>query len=522
MSTLGGGSTAGVPGRRMRVAWLLRVNRLLGQDTALRSLPGFAAAFRGGAYAREVSVSTVSRWETGVTPVPWAAVRRYEELLGLPRNLLTATARTVWRYLAPGPVLDTAPAGPAARDLEDLLEQAVSDDVMSGDDWDQLAEGICVRPDVVLMPSGTWYRLAERLVEEMVIADGLPWLLRFESLNRLLNHPRGARTVIAACAELAAGRARLTAVEIVCALDNCGHPDAAARVLAELTSPSGRLAHRGAVMACFRKVSYRHFDPGQVRLLTRALRDIEDSGPVGDQVEPLRRHVAAAHPEHHRALLGRTPARAAPPGAVPASLEAAVRRVTARVRSVEPDGAGGTGVLSALVGEALTSPVFDVRLYAAFLLAATPYRAALADACAAELARPAAIRDEEVAVPLLEALRVVGDQRHRALLQTLAVRPGVPRGTAYAAVRALGHVDAGHATDAFLREAVALHQATWLRGRDPVTAATLVSLVYALGMGARDDLLTEVRVRPDTLPEARTAADRWLGIAGHLRASALL
>nr|BBJ55917.1 hypothetical protein SAVMC3_85460 [Streptomyces avermitilis] len=225
-------------GRRARVAWLLRVNRLLGEDITLKSLPAFAAAFRGGTYGREVSVSTVSRWETGRTSVPWAAVRRYEELLGLPRNLLTATARTVWRYLAPGPVLDTSPIASAARPLEDLLEQAVSGDVMAGDDWDQLTDGLCTRPDVVLMPTGTWYRLAERLVEEMVIADRLPWMLRFESLNRLLNHPRGGRTVIAVCGELAAGSARLTATEIICALDNCGHPDAADRVLSELASPA--------------------------------------------------------------------------------------------------------------------------------------------------------------------------------------------------------------------------------------------------------------------------------------------
>ncbi|GAA5706573.1 helix-turn-helix domain-containing protein [Streptomyces avermitilis] len=519
-------------GRRARVAWLLRVNRLLGEDITLKSLPAFAAAFRGGTYGREVSVSTVSRWETGRTSVPWAAVRRYEELLGLPRNLLTATARTVWRYLAPGPVLDTSPIASAARPLEDLLEQAVSGDVMAGDDWDQLTDGLCTRPDVVLMPTGTWYRLAERLVEEMVIADRLPWMLRFESLNRLLNHPRGGRTVIAVCGELAAGSARLTATEIICALDNCGHPDAADRVLSELASPSGPLAHRGAVMACFRKVNYRHFDQRQLKALVRALHDSSGAGPVGDQVDPLRRHLATVHPEHARALLGRgtnqapvRPAVRPVDSRLPAAatlLAAAIRRVTSRIRAVEPDGVCDTSVPTALVTEALTCPVFDVRLYAAFLLAATPYRAELADAVAAELARPVTVRHEELAVPLLEALRILGDHRHRDLLQSLAVAPGVPHRVAYAAVRGLGHVAADHPAGDFLRDAVAHHHAAWLRGGDAVSAATLESLVYALGMASRDDLLAEIRAGTDVLPAARTAAARWLDIPGHRRASALL
>ncbi|MBN0048439.1 helix-turn-helix domain-containing protein [Streptomyces actuosus] len=521
------------PGRRARIAWLLRVNRLLAEERPLRSLSAFAAAFHGGAYDRDVSASTVSRWETGRKPVPWPAVRRYEELLGLPRNLLTATARTVWRYWAPGPVLDVDPGGVPARPVEDLLEQAVSDDVMTGDDWDQLVDGLCARPDVVLMPSGTWSRLAERLVEEMVIADDLPWMLRFESLNRLLNHRRGGRTVIAVCGAMAAERARLTATEIVCALDNCGHPDAADLVLGELTQPSGLLAHRGAVMACFRKVNYRHFDEMQLRTLVRVVRDSTGAGPLGDQIEPLRRHLSTVHPEYAHMVLGRS-GRATLPGRsavrhtdvfaqdARAPMAVAVCRVAACLGAVESDRVCHPPVPTALINEALTSPLFDVRLYAAFLLAATPYRPVLADALAAELIRPMAVRQEELAIPLLEALRVLGDHRHRGLLQRLAVSPGVPRVVAYAAVRGLGHVAADHAAGAFLRDAVAHHHAAWLSDRDPTTAATLESLVYALGMASRDDLLTAIAAEPGSLPAARTAAAWWLSIPGHRRASALL
>ncbi|MFD7709790.1 hypothetical protein [Streptomyces sp. NPDC059786] len=336
------------------------------------------------------------------------------------------------------------------------------------------------------MPSGTWSRLAERLIEEMVIADGLPWILRFESLNRLLNHPRGGRTVIAMCGVMAAERARLTATEIVCALDNCGHPDATDKVLAELTRPSGPLAHRGAVMACLRKVDYRHFDERQLRTLVRALRDCATTGPLGDQIAPLRRHLSAAHPQHAHAVLGRLDhpvsgtavhrtSRSSPTAGTP--LAAALHRVTTRMATVQPDRMHDPAVPTALVAEALTSPLFDIRLYASFMLAATPYRSALADALAAELARPMAVRHEELAVPLLDALRVLGGHRHRELLQWLAVAPSVPRFTAYAAVRGLGHEAAGHSTDTFFQDAVTHHHTAWLSDRDPMTAATLESLL---------------------------------------------
>ena len=54
-----------------------------------------------------------------------------------------------------------------------------------------------------------------------------------------------------------------------------------------------------------------------------------------------------------------------------------------------------------------------------------------------------------------------------------------------------------------------------------MTAATLESLVHALGIPSRDDLLTTILTGADFLPVARTAAARWPDIPGHRRASAL-
>src|SRR5258707_15491058 len=94
-----GGST---PDTSLRVAWLLRVNRLLGPGQDWTRTATFAAAFQGGCYPRGVSESTVSRWETGAGRATFLTVRRYEELLALPPGLLVATADTIYRYAKPG------------------------------------------------------------------------------------------------------------------------------------------------------------------------------------------------------------------------------------------------------------------------------------------------------------------------------------------------------------------------------------------------------------------------------------
>src|SRR5436190_4435062 len=92
------GSSTGISDTVLRLAWLLRVNRLLSDDPQWTKTAAFAAAFRGGGYPRSISESTVSRWETGVGRPSLPAVRRYEELLGLPPGLLVAMADTMARY----------------------------------------------------------------------------------------------------------------------------------------------------------------------------------------------------------------------------------------------------------------------------------------------------------------------------------------------------------------------------------------------------------------------------------------
>lgn len=538
-------------GARGRVAWLLRVNRLLGSDGRYASLPSFAGAFSGGSYDHAVSVSALSRWETGQVPAPAAALSRYEELLGLPRDLLLTTARTTLRYLAPSalsqpPLPRTGQGLEAAADrAQELLELALSRDLMRGEDWAQLTEALCEIGRFALLTGSAWTQITERLVAEMVIADDVPWMARFEALNRLLNHPRGAQHAIAVCASMARDGSNYAATEVVCALDNTAHPDAAARVLAELSRPNSQRALEGAVMACIRKVEYRHFTAHQLRRLAHAVHDIgpewdlfgqvqalsgalhelpAEAGPVGRRhkgsyASPLGDHRVGG-PRSDRPRTHRPPVAALPTGAPPTELAGVARRVLRHARrGTEPDHTDAT--LALLVTEMFCHPVFDVRLHTSLLLAATPYRPALADAAVVELAGPRIAATLSCALPVLGALRIIGDAGHRGSVERLALTTGLPRATASAAVHSLGHIDTDHGDDVFFTRALAHYTRQWAQRRDPAAATTLNGLVYAIGRAGRTELLRDIRDRSEYPLTARQAAAWWLNLSGHTQASSL-
>uniref|UniRef100_A0AAU2A175 Helix-turn-helix domain-containing protein n=1 Tax=Streptomyces sp. NBC_00093 TaxID=2975649 RepID=A0AAU2A175_9ACTN len=530
-------------GPRERVAWLLRINRQLGGDRELSTVSAFARAFRGGSHPGTAGVSTVSRWETGRLNVSGDAIRRYEELLGLPPHLLTAAARTTLRYLAPSalerpPLAATATTSAQPR-TEELLEQALSGDDMTGADWAALAGDLAAIPDAVLMPAGIWRQLTQRLVEEMVIAGGVAWMMRFEALNQLLNHPRGGPDAIARCAGIAADRANHASTEVICALDNTAHPDSGVQVLAQLTAPTSDRAFQGALMACARKVAYGHFTRPQLdtvsALCTELLGDGEAADGVVAGVAPLAAQIL-------RSLPDRTPARlrrglldadgplghvwqrgrlAGEPGT-----GLVVRRIVARAVAdatrdhPSPPGADTLGDLHGLVDEMLFSPVFDIRLYTAMLLYATPLRRPLAEAVATELARPATARDAVLAPSLLGALRVLGDHRSRPLVQRLTTALGLPEATVLAAAHCLGDLAPGEADDHYWTDALSRHSSQWALRRAGGSAMILQCLVYGMGMSSRYDLLTTVRDDPALPAPARAAARWWTNVPERARRSA--
>jgi transcriptional regulator with XRE-family HTH domain len=536
---------------------MLRVNRLLGGDEELSRLSAFAAAYADGAGAfadteagygdialgglvrrgavplspgrhgpaglngaraprrrgNGVSESTISRWETGKAPVSYSVLRRYEQVLGLTPGLLVATADTINRYSAPaatGPPALSRDFGESGRPLqarlEELLELATSSATMSGRDWDLLTGILSVMPEVVIVPRRIWGDIAERLLEETIVADGLPWMQRYEALNRLLGHPAGQEAAAAACMSLVADPTNQVFVEPVSVLDASSHPGASRLVLGQLTNPINERTRYGALLACIRKVRYGHFTTeqmvGLVPIVLEMLDDPdshEDAGALG--VALLRRLPRnmwqGAGAALTRALAGdRTLSEVLSVGRLAARAQAGFvvdRLVAGAVGRLGREAPGFTDdLLPSLIDEVLYAPILDVRLYGALLLGSTPYGRAVAAAAAVELAKPQVLADATLASSLLGVLRILGQATERPLVERLIVASGVAPEVSQAAVSSIGHVG-GASSERFWLDAIALFGGGWRRHRDRHSARALTGLVYGLGIARNLGMLSRVR-----------------------------
>ncbi|MFL6076002.1 MAG: hypothetical protein ACJ73S_21650 [Mycobacteriales bacterium] len=523
--------------RRQRVAWLLRQSRYYGADERWAKGGAFAAAFHGGSWPTRLSPTQISRWENAENKAPYRAVRRYEELLGLRPGAMVAAADMVHRYWATRPTgpptLRRPDGGAGLSRLDDLLAAACSRAPVSGADWDDLTGILAGKASRRRWPAAPWAELAGRLLAEMVIADGVPWMRRFESLNRLLNHPHGAPAAVDACASLARDRSHLVLVEVVCALDASGRPDATGAVLGQLDSPTNDQAFYGALLACVRKLDYRHFDLAQARTVAGVAGELLAGEGVPEELRSLaadliRRMPARARDTADRVLPWRVrndpslrpvfaggrlvgeESSAALVGRVEAAVLAGTSREIPRYHDT---------FLPVLLDEILHSPVPDVRLYTSMLLAASPYRPAIAAALAGELRRNRATRSVPLAVALLGALRILGGDAERPLVQGLILDPVLPGEVSIAAAQAIGHM-AGRSDPRFWSLALDRYGLAWRRDRDPVAASVLRQLVYALGIARAHDLLERIRSDPCTPGPARRASAWWLAIPAVITESA--
>jgi hypothetical protein len=520
---------------------MLRVNRVFGPEERWSKASAFAAAFHGGCWQGTGGESKISRWETATLRVPYQAIRRYEQLLELPPGLLTSTADNIHGYHCPDPRCPGADGWslprhadvPVAR-ISELIDKAGSTDVMTGQEWDELTREISSVPRFFISPATTWTVLAERLLQEQIMADRVAWSQRYGGLVRLLNHPVAQQAAIAACASLAADRTNQIGIEVICALDVTGHPDAARHVLAQLASPTNDKTFYGALLACVRKVSGGHFDPVQLRYLASVV-----TGLLGDPVRhddattlaasllrqlpgdvppdvrrKLRRSLAADEALSHVLDTGRL--------ATEHPHERVDRIVAATAARMPREGPWPHDqTLAEIVEEMLYSPVPDVRLYAAFLVHATPYRAPIAAELAAELRQLATASHTDLAVSLMDALRLIGGPAERPVVEGFALNPRLPAPVTAAAARNIGHLG-GTSDDRFWTRAVDLQCQLLKRRAAPARESILRALVYGLGISRNDTLLARIRDLPDMPWQARQAATWWLGHPQRVRLSAAL
>jgi hypothetical protein len=520
-----------------RVAWLIRVNRLYGRDDRLTRANDFAAAFRGGSWPEPVSASQISRWETAATRAGFRVLRRYEELLGLPSNHLVATADWVYRKASNRigtPVL-TRELDPADervhRRTEQLLEQALSDQLMTGAEWDDLTSHLGTLPAAFLYPGTGWASLAERLLAELLIADGAAWLSRIEAVTRLMGQPRARAAIVAACGGLASDPTNQVIIEPLTILDHTADRDANRHVLDQLARPTSDRALRGALLAGIEKVPRRHFRPVELRRILAAVAELLAVADQHPEVRYLTADLLRVVPA------GRT-------GAAYERLRRAIDRTTQSIltcgQMVLPDPAAYTvdrvlgsamarlprqprtstdAVLSGLLRELLFNPNQNERIVAAQLISATPYRYPVADALARELTSAVRANDVSLAIAILTAMPFVGRPDDRSTVERLVVSPGVPAPVADAAAWRVGHVS-GQSDGRFWTTALDTHRTAWQRTRSPASLSSLRGLTYSLGIGRDQVTLDAVRADTRMPPAVRVAAGWWLGIPSRISASA--
>mgnify|MGYP003945373597 CR=1 FL=1 len=511
---------------RLRCAWLLRVCRLNGQRR-WRNQTAFAQAL-SALRLQGVHPATVSRWERGLSAVPYDAVRGYELLLERPNGSLTSVFDTVLRYYAPVsrtalPLSRLRPDERAAwQRTEELLRRAAGGEVLDGDAWDELTALTFSAPRFSYGTGDLWQSAARRLLGEVLITDGVNWMQRFEAFNRMLAHPVLGAEAVEVLRAVVADRSVQSLIGTVCMYDGSERSDAGLQVMRHLRSPADDRVFKGALMACVRKIHYGHFNGAQLTALSGTLAGVlTDSGADLDaetrelvvsvlrQIPEPRRHRHAVH------VLTQEQRDKKLPAFRPAARDHA-RTVSQRLAheacarmDTPPDGFHDL-ILPALIEEALFHPVFDVRLYAATLIHASPYRAPVAGTLLKELSATWLRGDELWVTTLLQALRKLGGPTERSAVEALVVDPRASTTITDVAAHALGHIG-GTSPPAFWTRALGHHRTAWRRGGRPGHASVLDRLVYAIGRAGESGVLHTVRKDTAMPPAVRVSARWWLG-----------
>ncbi|MBN6034192.1 hypothetical protein [Amycolatopsis sp. 195334CR] len=418
--------------------------------------------------------------------------------------------------------------------LDELLDPVLCRGEMSGAQWDELSYQLITRPTTFL-PSRMWASLAERLLSEVIIAEGIAWFQRFEALSRILGHPRGQHAVISACGELVNDPTNQVFMEPLSIMDGSRHRAANLHVTRQLASPTNDQALRGALLASVRKVRDNHFDGAELialhDLLVQHISDQDthlNARPLASEV--LRLIPLASLPKRGKALdralredevldqvvrTGRI-ARAQ----VTAATVSRICALTLGSLGEDPHPELERG-LRVVTEEMLYSPVSDVRLLAAQMVAVTPLRGPMADVLTQELTTRSTTAAPVYSTAVLGVLPFLAFSKHRAPVERLALRGPLPSAVADGAVWALAHLPAGHRSP-FWNAALRSHLSAWERTSSSQAERTIRGLVYGLGVHQHDAALRLVQNDTRFPATARTAARWWLGIARDIRTSARL
>lgn len=371
------------------MAWLLATSRILHPNDDLRDRSGFAAT--ATALGLSVDGSRISRWETGTSPASDEAIRGYESVLGRPPGSLSSVVdglRRAFTDAAPRPAHD----GETARSPDRLLEDALAGEQMTGGQWQELAGSLAAYSSFYLRHA-EWDALAGRLVAEVSRSTGLAYVRRFEAAARLIRHPSAQRHVSRAIGRFVMDphtQVVLPVFQLLTEVDDT----AAGTLVLRMMGEENKALRRAAASVAATKLRKGALPASGLRQLesyaASSLRGSEpldgglDAFDVAMQLpfESFQRVLDRVPDRRLQAQLGRSRSRGELiPGrqaaAVVADLAASVQADESEVRRhPEPD-----MMLRRLLRESLFHAHKARRHHAALLLAASPYRRAVARRC---------------------------------------------------------------------------------------------------------------------------------------------
>lgn len=488
-----------------RIAWLLTVARVLGPDADLARRDGFIAALRERGV--HVDASRVSRWESGLQPLPTRVAATYEEVLGLTEGSLVSVAGGLRRSFGTGPT----PRENVLRDTElseselnRLIDRTESGGA-TGAQWLQLADHFN-RFDRVFLREADWTALCRALVNELGVAAGAGYVRRYEAAAAFIRHANARRHLILAVGQFVTDPDTQVVAPVLNLLSEVPDPAAAALTLRMLSADSeNKYLRRAASSVAATKLARGHFDEtalprleshvvgalrrgesldGRLDSFDLAVRLPEDSWERVHGALRTRR----AHQLVSQARTGDEMIPSARAASVVAELAPAVQADTPSHHSQEPD-----LMLRRLLREALFHSHKPRRHHAALLIAASPYRPAAARHCL----RLACDDNDLIAARAWTVLMRLGDGGNRDRVVELATSEKRPSVRA----RALVNVGLGGALTPEQSAAIAQR---YDASRSMERHATL----FALGMAGAPDLAAFADSED---PETQRGARWWMG-----------
>jgi hypothetical protein len=495
---------SGVIGCDQRIAWLLTVARVLGPDPELARREGFIAALRERGLP--VDASRVSRWESGLQPLPSRVAATYESVLGLTEGSLVSVAGGLRRSFGTGPSARDnllSDAEMSDSELNRLLEVAESGKA-TGAEWLQLADHFN-RFDRVFLRDDDWTELCHGLVTELGSAVGVGYVRRYEAAAAFIRHPNARRHLIMAVGKFVTHPDTQVVAPVLNLLGEVPDPAAAALTLRMLSADSeNKYLRRAASSVAAVKLAQGHFDETALpRLESHVVGALRRGESLDGRLDSF--DLAVRLPEESWArITGALRTRRAyglvaqariddelVPAARAASLVAelapAVQADTPSHQAQEPD-----LMLRRLLREALLHSHKRRRHHAALLIAASPYAPAAARHCL----RLATDTNDLLAARAWTVLMRVGDAGLRDRVVQRAIVEERPT------VRARALVNAGLGGDLTPQQS-----ATIAGGYDAARNVERHATLFALGMTGAPEL---ARLAESEDAETQRGARWWL------------